>query len=336
MAWILLALSLRGHLRCPATPVCDPLRAALRPFRVPLCRSAPYPLPEGPEAARKGLMSLDFSLFLDPHQSVMSLAKTIRFALGFGLFFGLWSCSGGGGGSGSKMSIQSCSLGCSSSGSGVQLSCPVTDVFVNQEIRVAFSAPVDISSVNNTTFQVKQDGLGNTPAGTFDLDPTDPTVVIYRPLLTFDSSGAPSFGLKDNATYNITIPGTITDPNLTSYIRNTSGVPNTTRLFCTVVASRGVFDVKSGQPRAQAFVDIDVGGSVTANQNPESDFSADDPVVSRFTDITITFDDIMNPATLVNPVTNESNSITIKVDTDGDISDPTWSVPSTSPWIRRS
>ncbi len=244
----------------------------------------------------------------------------MRQALGLWILLGLWSCGSGGGGGG-RLQIQSCSLGCTSSGTGIQLSCPITEVFVNQVIRVAFSAPVDLSSVNTNTFRVKQVGVGKTPSGRYELDPSDPRVVVYRPLVTFDNSGAPSFGFEDDVAYNITIPGTLTDPNETAYVRSTSGGANTTRMFCTVVASRGIFDAKPGQPAARTEVDVVSGAAVLPDQDPETDFDPLLPVVSRDTAITIQFDDVMNPATLVNPVTNDSSTITVRIDTDGDISD---------------
>ena len=89
------------------------------------------------------------------------------------------SRTGGGGGGEGGLSIVSCSLGCANSASsGNDFSCNVTDVSVNQDIRVTFSAPINLLSVTNNTFQVIETATGMTPASQFSLDPNDPTVLI--------------------------------------------------------------------------------------------------------------------------------------------------------------
>src|SRR4030095_11939042 len=106
---------------------------------------------------------------------------------------------GGGGGGSSGMSIVSCSLSCADSASnpGVQVSCGVTDVFVNPEITFTFSAPIDASTVTTNSFRVTEFGTGKTPAGSLTVDPDDPRTLIYRPQLTFDSAGNPIFGFEE-------------------------------------------------------------------------------------------------------------------------------------------
>ena len=74
------------------------------------------------------------------------------------------------------------------------MACGVTDVALNQELRITFSRPVDLASVNSQSFRVT-DANGVTPPGEFLLDSNDASVLIYRPELSFDSSGNPVFGL---------------------------------------------------------------------------------------------------------------------------------------------
>lgn len=216
------------------------------------------------------------------------------------------------------MAIVSCSLGCTASSSlGNQFSCGVTDVFVNQEIRVTFSRPVFIGSATNNSFQVVEVSTGKTPPGSFSVDPVDPNVLVYRPQLTFDSSGNPIFGLTENETYTIKIPGTELDA-LGPYIASTQGQMNASRLQCTLVASRGIFDANPGPPIASATVDIALpGGGLLFDQPAQGAVN-----VSTGTDVRIAFDDVMNPATLANPVTGTSDSISVLIDPDGDTSDP--------------
>lgn len=238
---------------------------------------------------------------------------------------GVAGCGSGGGGSsglGSGMSIQSCSLSCSdSAGSpGAQVSCGVTNVKVNQEVRVTFSSAVDPVSVTNNTFQMVELGTGKTPAGTFALDSNDPRVLIYRPQLTFDSTGNPIFGLNEGRSYQLKIPGVVLDP-LGPHIRNLIGTPNTSRLQCTLVAA-GIADPKPGRPRVTITVDVVTG--YDANGEPNA-FAFNRPAqnatnVYRASAVRMVFDDVMNPATLANPVTSSSSFIRAFVDADGNLS----------------
>ena len=227
------------------------------------------------------------------------------------------------------MSIVSCSLGCvgSANNPSVLVSCGNTDVFVNQAIRVTFSGPVDPLSVDNNTFRMT-DRLGMTPPGTFEIDPDEPNVLVYRPQLTFDSAGNPIFGLNAGATYQLKIPGARANDD-PPFIRNMIGQSNTSRLDCRLTASRGVFDATPGQPRITTTVDIVTG--YDANNNPIS-FAFDQPAhgatnVFRGTEIQMVFDDIMNPATLVNRVNGLSEFIFVSIDPDGNTVDDDDQVP---------
>jgi hypothetical protein len=224
------------------------------------------------------------------------------------------------------MRILSCSLGCSGSvNTNDQFACGVTDVYVNQEIRVTFSQPVDINSVTNNSFQVIEVSSGKTPPGTFRVDSADSRVLIYRPSLSFDSTGNPIFGLTEGETYRLFVPGDSLD-KLGPYVRSMSATDNSSRLFCTLVASRGIFDATPGAPRASVTVDVADVSSYDANNFPTNIFrnmpakGAID--VFRNTDVRITFDDVMNPATLANPVTGTSATIEVLIDPDGDVTDP--------------
>ncbi len=231
-------------------------------------------------------------------------------------------CSGGGGG-GSSMAVRSCSLACSDSAGnpGAQVSCGVTNVTMNQEIRLSFSSEVDPISVTNNTFQMVEIGTGKTPAGTFSLDPNDARTLVYRPQLTFDSTGNPIFGLSEGQSYILKVPGRVLDP-LGPYIRNRIGTPNTTRLQCTLVAS-GLSDPKPGRPRVTVTVDQVTG--YDANGVPNA-FAFNVPAqgaedVFRNTPMRLVFDDVMNPGTLANPVTNSSSFIRVFVDANGNLAD---------------
>ncbi len=255
------------------------------------------------------------------------LARAVLLALPLSL---VAACSGGGGtssdfetpnGGASDFAVIGCSLGCSNGLSGTQVSCGTLNIFVNQEISVLFSRAVKLSSVTKSTFQVTEVSTGKAPAGSFEIDPSTPGRVIFRPALTFDSSGSPVFGLELGQSYTIRIPGVTVDPP--PYIESADGKPNAVRLLCTVAASEGVNDPVPGAPQVDVLVDV-----VTAtdpNGNP-TEIAFQQPAagavdVFRDSPIRFVFNDVMNPATLVNPITQTSDFLEVAVDPDGNVND---------------
>ena len=232
-------------------------------------------------------------------------------------------CSGGSSSSGESSGsfiIQSCSLGCNGGEAGSQISCGVSQVAVNEGIAILFSSAVDLSTVNKNTFQVINLSTGKTPSGSFSLDPTDPRTLIFRPQTTFDASGNPVFGLSDSSTYAIFIPGENQDPG-SQVIRSVSGKPNTARMSCTVSAI-GILDPVPGPPKVTISVDVVTQEEPLILEEQQVNVGA--AVTNAYSQSTIrlSFDDIMNPATLVNPVTGVSSTLRVFVDPDGNVSDP--------------
>jgi len=215
-------------------------------------------------------------------------------------------------GGASGMALVSCTLGCSGSGGG-PLSCSVVSIFVNQDIWLEFSQPVDPATVNKNTFQVVNSTTGQAPSGFYQIDSQNPRRVAFRPQLSFDSTGNPTFGLAAGQSYRLTVPAQ-SGPGLTA-IRSTTGVANSTPLECFVQATLGVNDPVPGPPLVQVFLEPLVPGGVGPAQLAQG--AQDVPLLSR---LRLEFDDIMNPATLVNPATGESNFLSVAVDLDGDIS----------------
>jgi len=247
--------------------------------------------------------------------AAMTLRATFGTALALALTFA--SCESGSGSGSAKLAIVACSLGCASSTPGGQFSCDTTNIAVNEEIRITFNLPLDLDSVSNETFLVQAPD-GTTPPQSFSLDPNDARVLIYRPLLSFNSSGEPNFGLQEDQTYFVKLPGTNLDLGAT-YIRSRSGQPLSTRLLCTLEASGGVFDAKPGPPRVDVRVDvIDPATSVRQpNQPAQGAFN-----VAKDTSIRMVFDDLMNPSTVADPVSGTSQFIQVLIDPDGDTDDP--------------
>ncbi len=208
------------------------------------------------------------------------------------------------------------------------LGCGTSEIFVNQELRISFSAAVDLASVNLLAFQIVDLMTGSSPAGSFTLDPSDPRQLVFRPQISFDSGGNPIFGFREDGLYLLRLPGTALDP-LGPHIRSILGEPNRTRLQCSLVASLGVLDAVPGRPSVQ--VTVDVVTSYDENGDPDG-FAFDVPAdgataVYRDTDIGFLFDDLLNPATVIDPVTGQSSTIHVALDPDGDVSDPSDQVP---------
>ena len=195
--------------------------------------------------ALPSVLSFTMGVYAEGRRATRRRPSGQLWLLGLGALLQLSSCFGGSSSSSQAMEIQACSLGCSSAFIGGQFSCGITDIAVNQEIRVVFSSPIDLGSVSNDTFQVVETTTGVTPPASFRLDPNDPRVVIYRPNLSFDSGGNPVFGLTEGGSYRIRIPGSEEDPG--PYIRSQDGRSNATRMSCFVLASQGVSDAKPGR-----------------------------------------------------------------------------------------
>jgi len=236
----------------------------------------------------------------------------------------LFSCGGSGGGSGS-LKIVSCTLGCAGSGPGGdgQVSCGIADVYVNGELRVTFSQPIDPDSLSSFSMQITELGTGKNPTAKRFVSSSDPNTIVYRPSLTFDSSGGPVFGLAADKTYTLKLPGKVEDPGA-KYVRSVGGADNQHRMQCTLDASLGVLDPKPGAPTVAVTVDVVTGYDAVSGQ-PEQ-FATDVPAagaseVWRFSQIDMEFDDLMNPATLVNPITGSSASVQVLFDPDGDLGD---------------
>lgn len=282
-------------------------------------------VPRGPACPGTLLRSGAPGKFLDPTDRSMHVISTqsgrtfqIPAALAsLGLL--LASCSDDGNTGSSEdlpgtsgMAIQSCVLGCNGPEQG-PLSCALTEVFVNQDIWIEFTSPVDLSTVTSSTFQVVESATGITPAGTYLIDPNNNRRVMFRPSLTFDTSGNPSFGLNTPSFYQILVPGAL-DGSGGPFIQNLAGSPNQIRMDCTVGTGMGVFDPVPGAPIVSTFIDVrDETGAVIDTLPLAS--ATDVPVNSS---LRFEFNDLMNPATLVNPGTGLSDTLGVLLDLDGD------------------
>lgn len=251
----------------------------------------------------------------------MKQAGWMSLFVGFAL--ALASCGGGGGsGSGGRMFSLTCTLGCTSGEGGQQVSCGIVNTFQNQDIAVLFSEPVDLAWIkaNANAFQVINTATALTPPGGPLIDPTNPRRLIWRPELGFDLFGTPTFGFEDGASYLIRVPGTAQgDPG--PYVQSTSGKRNESRILCTITTDQGVVDPVPGAPLVDIFVtEID---SMSGLPKPFTNLDDVTGTVSLTSPITFVFKDIMNLGTVVNPTTKQAPFITVKVDPDGNLSDPT-------------
>jgi hypothetical protein len=195
---------------------------------------------------------------------------------------------------------------------------------VNESISIDFNQPVDLATVTKNTFQVTDIGTGKSPAGSFSIAPDNPNRLIFRPLLTFDASGNPVFGFEELHSYQVLIRGVNQDSG-GNFVSSIGGAPNTSRMFCTIAAS-GILDPVPGSPSVVVTVDVVTATDPTTGEVTEvTPMAATGGIVLAdvWSDskISMRFDDIMNPATLVNPVTGQSSTIKVSIDPDGDTSD---------------
>lgn len=219
--------------------------------------------------------------------------------------------------------VVSCSLGCTNGLGGSQVFCSVVNTFQNQELSILFSEPIDLFSVNTSSFRVINVANGTSPSGQFFLDPLDPRRLIFRPSLFFDDNGNPIFGFTENTAYRITIPGTAQGDSA-PFIRSQGGRNNVSRLECTIQTSEGLTDPVPGEPSAEIRVTLVT--SYDGDGNPIS--FANDVLMTkspelvnvfRNSPVNFRFNDIMNVATLVNPATGTAPFIKIEIDDDGDL-----------------
>jgi hypothetical protein len=223
------------------------------------------------------------------------------------------SCSKTSSASNSDMFVQTCSLGCSSGQSGFQISCAIVDTFVNKDVTILFSLPVDAGSLDTGTFQLIDVNTGQVPVGSRFVDPIDPHKIVFRPSVNFDLQGNPTFGLTANTTYRIIVPGTQqNDPG--PFILSTDGKQNKTRMQCDILTTLGIVDYVPGPPSVQVFVaTIDPDTGVVTPDVPANGAMN----VWQSSTIRFVFNDVMNPTTLANATTHQSPFITVKVDVDG-------------------
>lgn len=252
------------------------------------------------------------------------------------------SCSGSSasGENDGDLYVRACSLGCTNGLGGEQIFCTIVNTFLNQEIALLFSEPVDISTVNSSSFRVLNVANGTTPVGQFFTDPLDARRLIFRPALTFDENGNPSFGFDPNTAYEITIPG-VAQGDSAPFIRSTSGRENLARLKCTIQTSDQLIDPVPGPPVVEMYMDRIVGGDpndidrVTAGSGNFFFFDGfgtdglDNNLINgsgpelvdvwRGSQVWFRFRDIMNPSTLAHPGTKTAPFITVSVDEDGNL-----------------
>jgi hypothetical protein len=220
------------------------------------------------------------------------------------------------------MYVLTCVLGCNNGSGGQQVSCGIVNTFENQDITVQFSAPVDLLHVltNPASFKVFESASGVSPAGEILVDPSDASRLIFRPALSFDPLGVPSFGFAAGASYQIEVSG-VTQGDPAPFVQSTGGKRNESRLLCSITTDQGLTDPVPGDPLLEIFVqEIDpISGAISTVEINNLVGQ-----VSSTSTITFVFQDIMNLGTVVTPQTGTAPNpgITVSLDEDGNIADP--------------
>ena len=256
----------------------------------------------------------------------MSLqVRTRSLPLAVSLFFAgaIASCGGGGssgGGGGGAMYIDTCSLGCSNGASTSQVSCSIAQHSRNGDVTIFFSDPVLASSVSPSSFQLINLQTGASPIGTRFVDSTDPAgkKLIFRPAIFFDGSGNTVFGFDVGQTYRVTIPGTL-HGDLGPFVSSSTGDLNQSRMQCDFQTTSQVEDLVVGPPRVTVLVQPSESGGAQGGDLEPVQPATILQNVWRNSPIVMRFNDVMNPATLLNPTSHQPTLITIQVDTDGNL-----------------
>lgn len=234
-------------------------------------------------------------------------------------------CNNGGssGSSGGTFFVEGCSLGCNNGGSGEEVFCEISSTYINQELSILFSAPVDILSVNASSFRVIKVETGTTPEGEFLRDPSNARRLIFRPRLDFDIHGNPEYGFEPQTSYQISVPGE-NQGDSPPFIRSTAGSNNQSRLQCSILTTQQILDLVPGPPLVATRVDVvqrdGMGNPIGTTSALLPPAPAELTDVSSDSNIVMTFNDVMNVATLADPITGEAPGIRISVDEDGNLS----------------
>jgi hypothetical protein len=226
------------------------------------------------------------------------------------------SCSKSGTANGvNGMFVQTCSLGCASGDSGFQVSCAIVDTYVNKDVSIVFSQPINPATIDSGTFQIIDVNTGQVPIGTRFIDPTDPRKLVFRPAINVDLQGGVNFGFAPDTTYRIIVPG-LGQNDPPPFIKSTSSEDNKTRMQCDIQTTLGVVDYVPGPPTVQILVDTIDPATQVITPNVDAHGATN---VAQGSTIRFVFSDIMNPTTLADQVTHQPAYVSIQVDVDGDL-----------------
>jgi hypothetical protein len=164
---------------------------------------------------------------------------------------GLAACSGGGTTTGSAgvdcgvagasvICLESCNLGCSTTG------CAQTDIAQNQIVILNFSEAIDPATVTSSSIRFRT-ASGSQPVGEFVVEGR---TVRFLPSLSI-SGGQTFFGFTSGETYTMTILG---GTEQTSVVRSTSGRAFDKTLSCSLRSSLGIVDLNGVAPRGDLVV----------------------------------------------------------------------------------
>ena len=148
-----------------------------------------------------------------------------------------FSCSSAGStGTPRVICLESCNLGCSTTG------CARTDIAQNEVVILIFSEDIDPSTVTPSSIRFRT-AAGNQPVGEFFVNGK---IVEFVPTLSI-SGGQTYFGFSAGETYTMTVIGGENEP---AVVRGTSGKPFERTLTCTLASTRGIVDHNGVPPFA--------------------------------------------------------------------------------------
>ena len=211
--------------------------------------------------------------------------------------------------------ITGCSLSCDQL-PPFAVTCGSSFSFVNRDLCFDFNMPVELSSVNSFSFQVVDNATGRTVPGTFFLDSRDDSLLCFRPSVSFDADGFPVFAFEEGGVYVLRIQGQAADPG--PFVLSRFGDP-VERFFSCTLLTTGVLDQQPGPPSVATTVDV--VASYDAQGRP-AEIASDQPAagatqVFRGSPIRFRFDDLIVPATLLDPATGAFRNVLVGRVVDG-------------------
>ena len=215
-------------------------------------------------------------------------------------------CSGGGSGGGGRFAVKSCNPTCLAD------PCRLGSVAPYQAISLSFNKPIDPLTVTNETVSLEPLSPGST---TNLLRTVEGNTVRIQPQVTLDPNGNLHYGLQANETYILSLPSHETQGSPAVHSRR--GAANQREIRCSLQTERLTQDPNPSPLTVEVFVVRDPSNAPGTLESLDSGSNLGP--IERAAAFVLVFDDLVNPMTLVDPVSGSPRGIFLNADGDGDL-----------------